>query len=81
MAPVNAPVAHAQADAMQRAFSLTGRVPQEVDYVELHATGEKRDACISIMFITPLHRNGTGRPYGSELGRRALPERRRAPRW
>ncbi|KAK0189611.1 thiolase-like protein [Armillaria mellea] len=38
-APVSAPVADAQADAMRRAFSGTGREPSEVDFVELHATG------------------------------------------
>ncbi|KAJ7325468.1 hypothetical protein DFH08DRAFT_787573 [Mycena albidolilacea] len=38
-APVSAPVAGAQMDAMQRAFSGTGRLPSEVDYIELHATG------------------------------------------
>ena len=39
LAPVNAPVASAQADAMRRAFSYTDRLPQEVDFLELHATG------------------------------------------
>ncbi|KAF7328513.1 hypothetical protein MVEN_02538600 [Mycena venus] len=38
-APVSAPVAEAQMDAMRRAFAGTGRLPQEVDYIELHATG------------------------------------------
>ncbi|KAK0480492.1 putative polyketide synthase [Armillaria luteobubalina] len=38
-APVSAPVADAQADAMRRAFAGTGREPSEVDFVELHATG------------------------------------------
>ncbi|KAK0200866.1 putative polyketide synthase [Desarmillaria ectypa] len=38
-APVSAPVADAQADAMLRAFAGTGRDPSEVDFVELHATG------------------------------------------
>ncbi|OBZ65510.1 putative polyketide synthase 2 [Grifola frondosa] len=39
LAPVNAPVAAAQQDAMLRAFAQTGRLPRDVDYVELHATG------------------------------------------
>ncbi|KZT66436.1 hypothetical protein DAEQUDRAFT_739999 [Daedalea quercina L-15889] len=39
LAPVNAPVASAQQDAMIRAFAQAQRSPQEVDYVELHATG------------------------------------------
>ncbi|KAI1783602.1 ketoacyl-synt-domain-containing protein [Ganoderma leucocontextum] len=39
LAPVNAPVASAQANAMRRAFSYTDRLPQEVDFLELHATG------------------------------------------
>ncbi|KAF7299452.1 Polyketide synthase [Mycena indigotica] len=38
-APVYAPVASAQIDAMRRAYKDTGRNPTEVDYVELHATG------------------------------------------
>ncbi|KAF9466964.1 polyketide synthase [Collybia nuda] len=38
-APVSAPVAEAQADAMVRAYKGTGRHPSEVDFVELHATG------------------------------------------
>ena len=39
LAPVNAPVALAQMDAMKRAFAMAGRKPQEVDFLELHATG------------------------------------------
>ncbi|KIJ47810.1 hypothetical protein M422DRAFT_248376 [Sphaerobolus stellatus SS14] len=38
-APVNAPVATAQRDAMQRAWKQSGRDPKEVDFVEVHATG------------------------------------------
>lgn len=38
-APVNAPVAAAQRDAMLRAWSQTRRNPQDVDFVEVHATG------------------------------------------
>ncbi|EJD00213.1 polyketide synthase [Fomitiporia mediterranea MF3/22] len=38
-APVSAPVADAQKDAMLRAYSSTGRSPSEVDFIELHATG------------------------------------------
>ena len=40
-APVNAPVAAAQRDAMHRAWSQSGRQPGEVDFVELHATGNQ----------------------------------------
>lgn len=39
LAPANSPVAYAQRDAMLRAFKQAGRLPQEVDFVELHATG------------------------------------------
>ncbi|CCM00168.1 uncharacterized protein FIBRA_02196 [Fibroporia radiculosa] len=39
LAPVNAPVASAQQDAMMRAFSQAQRRPHDVDFVELHATG------------------------------------------
>ncbi|KAI0358347.1 ketoacyl-synt-domain-containing protein, partial [Trametes cingulata] len=39
LAPVNAPAPAAQVDAMQRAFRQAQRSPQDVDFVELHATG------------------------------------------
>jgi acyl transferase domain-containing protein/aryl carrier-like protein len=39
LAPVNAPVAEAQADAMFRAYKNTGKTPKDADYVEVHATG------------------------------------------
>ncbi|KAH9934282.1 ketoacyl-synt-domain-containing protein [Fomitopsis serialis] len=39
LAPVNAPVASAQQDAMLRAFAQAQRSPKEVDFIELHATG------------------------------------------
>lgn len=39
LAPVNAPVASAQEDAMTRAFSQVQRDKDEIDFVELHATG------------------------------------------
>ncbi|KAM5543754.1 hypothetical protein V8D89_002371 [Ganoderma adspersum] len=39
LAPVSAPVASAQKDAMRRAFAQTDRKPQDVDFLELHATG------------------------------------------
>jgi len=43
--PVSAPVGNAQADAMRRAFKDTGRTPDEVDFVELHATGTSLLCC------------------------------------
>ncbi|KAH9933653.1 ketoacyl-synt-domain-containing protein [Epithele typhae] len=39
LVPANAPSSVAQRDAMQRAFSMAGRLPREVDFLELHATG------------------------------------------
>ncbi|KAH9918099.1 ketoacyl-synt-domain-containing protein [Fomitopsis serialis] len=39
LAPVNAPVALAQQNAMLRAFAQAQRSPREIDFVELHATG------------------------------------------
>jgi hypothetical protein len=42
LAPVNAPVASAQEDAMRRAFQMAGVSPAEVDFLELHATGTAR---------------------------------------
>ncbi|KAI1798467.1 polyketide synthase [Ganoderma leucocontextum] len=39
LAPVSAPVAAAQRNAMRRAFAQTDRKPQDVDFLELHATG------------------------------------------
>jgi acyl transferase domain-containing protein len=38
-APPGAPVAEAQCSAMVDAFRRAQRDPQDVDYVELHATG------------------------------------------
>ncbi|KIJ24179.1 hypothetical protein M422DRAFT_275098 [Sphaerobolus stellatus SS14] len=38
-APVNAPVAEAQINAMERAYERTGKSPSEADFLELHATG------------------------------------------
>jgi acyl transferase domain-containing protein len=42
IAPVNAPVASAQENAMRRAFQMAGRSPQDVSFLELHATGTAR---------------------------------------
>ncbi|KAJ3873157.1 putative polyketide synthase [Lentinula edodes] len=39
LAPVNAPVAESQADAMERAYDGIDRSPVDVDYVEVHGTG------------------------------------------
>ncbi|KAI0694299.1 ketoacyl-synt-domain-containing protein [Cerioporus squamosus] len=39
LVPIHAPAAMAQRDAMVRAFRQAGRRPQDVDYLELHATG------------------------------------------
>lgn len=41
LAPVNAPVASAQQDAMVRAFKQAQRSPRDVDFIELHATGTR----------------------------------------
>ncbi|KAJ7572119.1 hypothetical protein C8J56DRAFT_993487 [Mycena floridula] len=38
-APAGAPVAERQRDAMLDAFKRASRIPQDVDYIELHATG------------------------------------------
>ncbi|KAH9942788.1 ketoacyl-synt-domain-containing protein [Amylocystis lapponica] len=42
LAPVSAPVASAQQDAMTRAFAQAKCRPQDVDFIELHATGTKQ---------------------------------------
>jgi acyl transferase domain-containing protein len=42
VAPVSAPVAAAQQAAMEAALEQTGRSPQDVDFLELHATGTSR---------------------------------------
>ncbi|KAI0768339.1 ketoacyl-synt-domain-containing protein [Trametes elegans] len=39
LAPISAPVASAQQEAMVRAFAQARRDPREVDFLELHATG------------------------------------------
>lgn len=38
--PPGAPVAESQRTAMLHAFNRSGRNPKDVDFVELHATGE-----------------------------------------
>lgn len=43
-APIGAPVAAAQQIAMERAYAQSGRSPLDVDFVELHATGESNSA-------------------------------------
>lgn len=40
--PIYAPVASAQALAMDTAFKMAGRHPTEIDFIELHATGTAR---------------------------------------
>jgi acyl transferase domain-containing protein len=42
LAPVSAPVASAQQLAMEAALRQAGRCPQDVDFLELHATGTSR---------------------------------------
>ncbi|TFK49005.1 polyketide synthase [Heliocybe sulcata] len=39
LAPIHAPVAEAQKDAMQRAFRQAERSPRDVDFIESHTTG------------------------------------------
>ncbi|KAI0739465.1 ketoacyl-synt-domain-containing protein [Daedaleopsis nitida] len=39
LVPANAPSAVAQREAMLHAFQQAGRLPREVDFIELHATG------------------------------------------
>ena len=51
LAPVSAPVASAQRDAMRRAFSQTDRKPQDVDFLELHATGT---SCVCHLYAAVL---------------------------
>ena len=36
---ISAPTQHSQVDVMQRAMALANRSPEEIDYVEMHATG------------------------------------------
>ncbi|KAF5345622.1 hypothetical protein D9758_015137 [Tetrapyrgos nigripes] len=56
LGPPNAPVAEAQQDAMLKAFHRSKRSPQEVDYVECHATGTAKG--------DPTEVNWVGRQYG-----------------
>lgn len=51
LAPVSAPVASAQRDAMKRAFRQTSRLPQDVDFLELHATGNVFSSWIIKSFL------------------------------
>ncbi len=52
LAPVSAPVASAQKDAMKRAFAQTDRKPQDVDFLELHATGMSHSSFICTQRLT-----------------------------
>jgi acyl transferase domain-containing protein len=56
--PVNAPVASAQEDAMRRAFQMAERSPQDVSFLELHATGTARG--------DPTEANWAGRAFQRE---------------
>jgi acyl transferase domain-containing protein len=56
--PVNAPVASAQEDAMRRAFQTAERSPQDVSFLELHATGTARG--------DPTEANWVGRAFQRE---------------
>lgn len=76
-APVNAPVAAAQHDAMRRAWSQTEREPREVDFVELHATGQIYFGPPRGYFPDPPSpRHCCGGPCRSKLGWRSLLSRR-----
>nr|WGJ61595.1 SHPKS2 polyketide synthase 2 [Sanghuangporus sanghuang] len=52
-APVSAPVAESQMDAMFRAYSRTGCSPTEVDFIEMHATGTFCIIPPSVNFLKP----------------------------
>ena len=61
LAPVSAPVASAQRDAMRRAFAQTDRKPQDVDFLELHATGT---SCLGHLHAAVLTSCGPGTASG-----------------
>ncbi len=73
-APVHAPVAEAQKEAMQRAFAQTNKSPKDVDFVELHGTGKrstsKEQATRAKVFI---NRHSRWRSHRGKLGWRELP--------
>ena len=55
LVPANAPAAAAQRDAMQRAFRAAGRTPQDVDFLELHATGMSATLRTAVMIAEPVY--------------------------
>ncbi|KAF8525874.1 hypothetical protein BU17DRAFT_83380 [Hysterangium stoloniferum] len=58
-APVNAPVAESQAQAMEQAYIGTGRRPKDVDFLELHATGTAAGDPVEANWIgEKFHRDG-----------------------
>ncbi|KAJ7123111.1 hypothetical protein C8R44DRAFT_735702 [Mycena epipterygia] len=57
-APAGAPVADRQRDVMLEAFRRVNRCPQEVDYVELHATGTAKG--------DPTETNWVGEHFGRD---------------
>ncbi|KIY47770.1 hypothetical protein FISHEDRAFT_44661, partial [Fistulina hepatica ATCC 64428] len=59
-APVSAPIARAQEDAMERAYHGTGHDPRQVDFVEMHATGTAAG--------DPTEANWVGRRFGRPDG-------------
>ncbi|KAK0216124.1 putative polyketide synthase [Armillaria fumosa] len=67
-APVSAPVADAQADAMRRAFAGTGRDPSEVDFVELHATGTAAGDPTEANWVGKAYQRDDVLPIGSVKG-------------
>lgn len=75
LAPPNAPVASAQQDAMMRAFAQTQRRPQEVDFLELHATGMQTRVVFEMLlkrfeYVQERHRVIQQKQTGSERSSR-----------
>lgn len=59
--PVNVPSGLAQQDCIRKAYERAGRKPEEVDYAELHATGNVSFSCIKMVsLLKPLARRHIG---------------------
>lgn len=61
-APLNAPVAAAQKAAMLRAYERAGRSPEEVDFVEMHATGTAAGDPTEANWVGEMFRRKDGSP-------------------
>jgi acyl transferase domain-containing protein len=68
LAPVSAPVAVAQQAAMEAALRQAGRSPQDVDFLELHATGTAKGDPTEANWVGPMFKRDNEILIGSVKG-------------